>query len=243
MANHSEGPSSSIRNRIETLVELLLVFLPVIALVRAAGPWVGDDPMRGFGIAWMANGYMLAAIWTGIKLRKRTWAEMGLTFSVGSGKDALRSIGQSLMVLVIGIMAWLAGPMLLPHLVEIQEGADFSKYDYLRDNLGALVLTLAGVYFISSFAEEVIYRGFLITRLAELTGPSKYNRIIAVLLSSAGFGLIHYTWGTMGMIQTGIFGLAMGICYFLLKKRLWALILAHAYMDTLLLVNLYLAGS
>lgn len=238
-----DGRLSTNRNRIYTLVELLLVFLPVLAFVRAAGPWVADDPMRGFGVAWVANGFMLAAIWAGIKLRKRTWKEMGLTFTVSSGKDALRIFGQSLMVFAIGVAAWLVGPMLLPHLREIQEGADFSNYDFLKNNLGALVLTLAGVYFISSFAEEVIYRGFLINRIAALTSATKYNRVIAVLLSSAGFGLIHYEWGVMGMIQTGIFGLAMGICYILLRKRLWVLILAHAYMDTLLLVNLYLAGT
>ena len=43
--------------------------------------------------------------------------------------------------------------------------------------------------------------------------------------------------------QTGFMGLVLGICYIKLKKRLWILILAHAYMDTILMVQLYLANN
>jgi membrane protease YdiL (CAAX protease family) len=38
-------------------------------------------------------------------------------------------------------------------------------------------------------------------------------------------------------------GVALGAAYLWVKRRLWVLILAHAYMDTLLLVQVYLAPS
>ena len=47
----------------------------------------------------------------------------------------------------------------------------------------------------------------------------------------------------MGIVQTGFMGLALGICYVKLNKRLWILILAHAYMDTILMGQLYLASN
>ena len=47
----------------------------------------------------------------------------------------------------------------------------------------------------------------------------------------------------MGIVQTGFMGLALGICYVKLKRKLWALILAHAYMDTVLMVQLYLSAG
>ena len=47
----------------------------------------------------------------------------------------------------------------------------------------------------------------------------------------------------MGVAQTTFMGLALGICYIKLKKRLWILILAHAYMDTILMVQMYLASN
>ena len=106
-----------------------------------------------------------------------------------------------------------------------------------------LFLSLGSVYLISSFGEEIIYRAFLINRIAQLGVSSKYGSAIAVIMSSAIFGLVHYQWGPMGMIQTGFMGLVFGICYIKLKKRLWILILAHAYMDTILIVKMYLDSN
>ena len=67
--------------------------------------------------------------------------------------------------------------------------------------------------------------------------------VLAVILSSVIFGLIHFDWGPMGIVQTGFMGLVLGICYIRLKKRLWILILAHAYMDTILMVQMYMASN
>ena len=37
-------------------------------------------------------------------------------------------------------------------------------------------------------------------------------------------------------------GLALGIAYLRLKRNLWVTVLAHAYMDTILFVQMYLGG-
>ncbi|MBT8258516.1 MAG: CPBP family intramembrane metalloprotease, partial [Bacteroidia bacterium] len=121
--------------------------------------------------------------------------------------------------------------------------ADMSNYAFLKDNLGMLILVLAGVYVVSSFGEEVIYRGFLINRFSEFGKDSKTIRIIAVILSAVIFGFVHYSWGPMGIVQTFFMGLALGLCYIYMKKRLWIMILAHAYMDTILMVQMYLASN
>ena len=118
-----------------------------------------------------------------------------------------------------------------------------SGYEYFKDNIWMLILTLIGVYIASSFGEEVIYRAFLINRISEIGQNTKNATILAVVLSSIIFGLIHYDWGPMGIVQTGFMGLALGVCYIKLKKKLWTLVLAHAYMDTILMVQLYLASN
>ena len=58
-----------------------------------------------------------------------------------------------------------------------------------------LLLTLGGVYIVSSFGEEVTYRAFLINRISELGLNTKTGKIISVLLSAVIFGLAHYGWG------------------------------------------------
>ena len=125
----------------------------------------------------------------------------------------------------------------------IPESSDMSGYAYLKNNIWMLLLTLAGVYIVSSFGEEVIYRGFLINRISELGLFGKRGKIVAVVISAVIFGFAHYNWGPMGIGQTAFMGLALGFCYIYMKKRLWILIFAHAYMDTILMVQMYLASN
>jgi membrane protease YdiL (CAAX protease family) len=106
-----------------------------------------------------------------------------------------------------------------------------------------LILALSGVYIVSSFGEEVIYRAFLINRIAELGSGSKWSWRVAVVISSIVFGLVHSDWAVAGMVQTGFMGLALGVCYVAVGRNLWITILAHAYADTLLLVPLYFAEA
>ena len=61
----------------------------------------------------------------------------------------------------------------MANLVGMPESADMSKYDYLQGNLTMTILALGSVYVVSAFAEEVIYRGFLITRISELAEDRK----------------------------------------------------------------------
>ena len=116
-----------------------------------------------------------------------------------------------------------------------------SEYNYLAGNLPMLLLSLVGVYIVSSFGEEVIYRGFLITRIEELRPGSRHIRKIAVVISAVVFGFAHYTWGPAGIVQTTFMGLALGIAYLAVGRNLWINVLAHAFADTILLVQQYLA--
>lgn len=243
METKMDNVQSDHQNWIYCLGEMLLVFLPAFLFIKFTSSWVGEDLIRSYGVVWVANLLMLAMIWTSLKLRGQSWKELGLTFNPVSLKQGLRVFGQSLVVFVFAVSCFILGAIIMANITGIPESADFSRYDFLKDNLGGLLLSLLGVYFISSFAEEVIYRAFLINRIVEITQSFKYSKIIAVLLSSVFFGLIHYEWGAMGMVQTGFMGLAMGISYFVLKKRLWTLIIAHIYMDTLLFVQIYLASN
>ena len=186
---------------------------------------------------------MLIFVWIGLKLRGEGWKDFGLTFKSISWSEGIKMFLLSLLVLVLGLAGFIFGSIIMANITGIPETADMSGYDYLKDNIGMFLLTLGGVYIVSSFGEEVIYRAFLIKRISELGQETKKATIIAVILSSIIFGLVHYEWGPMGIVQTGFMGLAFGICYIKLKKRLWILILAHAYMDTILIVQMYLASN
>ena len=240
--------TSKIGNQLQTnplfiVGEILLMFTAILALMKLTLPLAGENPLFKQFIAGLANVLMLVYIWVGLKLRGETWKDFGLTFKPISLKEGLKTFLISLLVSALGAAGFIVGSIIMVNITDIPENADMSGYNYLKNNLGMLFLALGSVYIVSSFAEEVIYRAFLINRITAI-GQKKKNAIyVAVMLSSFIFGLIHYEWGPMGMVQTGFMGLAMGICYITFKKRLWILILAHGYLDTILLVQLYLADK
>ena len=213
------------------------------AFIRLIIPLVGDNPILKQAVVWVANILMLIFVWAGLKLRGESWKDFGLTLKSISWREGIKVFLLSLLVFVLALAGFIIGSIIMANITGIPENANMSGYDYLKDNIGMLLLTLGGVYIVSSFGEEVIYRAFLINRISELGQETKKATIIAVILSSIIFGLVHYEWGPMGIVQTGFMGLALGICYIKLKKRLWILILAHAYMDTILMVQMYLASN
>jgi len=228
-------------NPVAKLLEILLVYAPALVAITLLKPFAGDNLIRQQAVIWVANVVMLILVWLGLRLRGENCSHFGLTFKRLSWKDGFQMFGLSLVVLALAVIGFVFGSILMANITGIPEGADMSHYAYLENNLFMLILTLCGVYLVSSFGEEVVYRGFLINRISEFGLPPKSATVVAVLASAVIFGLAHYSWGPMGIVQTGFMGLALGVCYVKLKKRLWILILAHAYMDTMLMLQLYFA--
>jgi len=182
---------------------------------------------------------MLTIVFTGIKLRGEGLSHFGFSFKKFNWKFGLKTILQSVIVFILALVGFIIGSIIMANIIGMPEGSDMSNYDYLKDNIWMLFLTLGGVYIVASFGEEVIYRAFLINRISELELSSKTGKIIVVIISAIIFGLAHYSWGPMGIVQTTFMGLALGFSYIYLKKKIWVLILAHAYMDTILMLQLY----
>jgi len=230
-------------NRIVKISEILLVFILAFTLIKILTPFAGDNQLMKFGIVWCANILMISLVWLGIKLRGQKWSDFGLTFGRIRLKESFRIFLLSILVCILGLAGYILGTLIMANISGMPESADMSVYDYLHNNIFMLIVTLIGVYIVSSLGEEVVYRAFLINRISELGLDTKYGKMATVLISAVIFGLVHYEWGPTGMVSTGLMGLAMGICYLKLKKKLWVLVLAHAYMDTLLLVKVYLTSQ
>jgi membrane protease YdiL (CAAX protease family) len=228
-------------NKLFKLGEILFVFIIAFTFIKLMDPYVADKPILKQAVIWIANILMLLIVWLGFKLRGENWKDFGLTFNSITWKSGLKVFILSLLVFALAAAGFIIGSIIMANITGIPQGSNMSGYDYLKNNILMLLLTLGGVYIVSSFGEEVIYRAFLINRISQFGRDSKRSNLIAVILSSIIFGLVHFEWGPIGIVQTGFMGLVLGICYIKLKKRLWILILAHAYMDTILMLQLYLS--
>lgn len=231
------------RQRSRAVLEIVAVFGAAALILAVFLPLAGQNALAGQGVIWFANVTMLGMIWLSLRLRGQRWEDLGLSFRFAGWRTVFRTVLQSLAVFVAAVAAFLVPTIVIGAIFGRPEQADMSGYDYLRGNLGFFLLALASVYLVSSFGEEVIYRGFLIRRLADLGSGTRSAWRLAVGVSSVVFGLIHFAWGPVGIVQTTFMGLALGLSFLFLGRRLWPLILAHAYMDTLLISQMYLGSG
>jgi membrane protease YdiL (CAAX protease family) len=87
----------------------------------------------------------------------------------------------------------------------------------------------------AGLCEEILFRGFLLYYLR--TSPWQLHLTLALLLSSAIFGLQHLYQGAQGVAATFVLGALFGL-FFILTGNLVFPILLHAATDLRLLVML-----
>ena len=229
------------------VAEIAILFVVAIAMIGIGWKIVGENIFARQAVVWFANIVMMAIVWAGLRLRGQTFEHFGLSFRFSGWRPLVRTVLLSTPVMIAALLSFVVGQTIMVIIMqdaapELQK-ADLSSYAFLQGNLPMFLLTMAGVYIVSSFGEEIIYRGFLINRLGEFGKGGRSMRIIAAVISAIIFGLIHFSWGITGVVQTTVMGLALAAAYFLTKRNLWVLVLAHVYLDTLLLAPLYLAPS
>ena len=95
------------------------------------------------------------------------------------------------------------------------------------------------VWTFAAFGEEISYRGYLVTRAADVGARSKTAYWVGVLLVSVLFGYGHYYKGPSGVVDSGMAGLVLGTAYLLSGRNLWVSILAHGFIDTVGVVALF----
>ncbi len=221
--------------QIRALKELAIVSVAFSSMAILLPRWTGSDPHTAQYLVAGTYLFTLALIW--FLLGKDAPRKLGLDLDKPNFWRS--TVINSLLVFVVSTFAFLLGSAIALNLGLSLEKADTNAFDHLQNNLPLFILTLIGIYITSSFGEEVIYRGFLITKLQDIIGKGKLANASIVAFAGILFGFAHYSWGIMGIIQTSCMGWALGYFYLRYNYNLWITILAHAYMDTLLLIQMY----
>lgn len=154
--------------------------------------------------------------------------------SVGLGRFTLGSLGFGLLAGLLAIMAFPVCAMVLGTMgVQSQAASGVAALGTMPLWARLLTLATAGV------CEEVLYRGYPITRLQALTG----SRILAVLVPGAVFVALHApSWGVAHLLYVSVVTVIMTVL-FLWRKDLWSNIIAHLFTDAvpLLLMPMMMA--
>jgi membrane protease YdiL (CAAX protease family) len=169
-----------------------------------------------------------------IRLRNGGWSAMGLKRPASWIRIVLIALAAAVLRLVLGdlviepLAAHFWPPIIAP-----------AGVDAITGNIKMAAVTLLLVWTWAAFGEEIGYRGYLLTRTAELGGRTTAAYWIGIVVVAVLFGYGHYYKGPAGILDSGVAGLILGAAYMLSGRNLWASILAHGFIDTIGVIVLF----
>lgn len=119
---------------------------------------------------------------------------------------------------------------------------DLSVFEDLQGDIGALLTFLILTWTLAALGEEIVYRGYIQNRIADIFGDNRNGWIVAVLGNSILFGLAHTEQGIIGVIITFMDAIFFCFLYHHFDRNLWASILAHGMSNSIGLITFYFTG-
>jgi membrane protease YdiL (CAAX protease family) len=162
-----------------------------------------------------------------IRLRDGGWSAMGFKRPASWPRIVLIALAAAALRIILGdlviepLAAHYWPPIVAPAGTEAISG-----------NIGSALVWLLLVWTWAAFGEEVGYRGYLLTRAADLGGKTTPAYWIGIVVVAVLFGYGHYYKGPVGIVDSGVAGLILGATYIFSGRNLWASILAHGFIDT-----------
>jgi len=173
-----------------------------------------------------------------VRLRDGGWSAMGFKRPVSWRRIFLIALAAAVLRILLGqfviepVTGFFWPPPSAPALANEISG-----------NVKVALLALLVVWTFAAFGEEIAYRGYLLTRAADVGKRSTTAYWVGILFVSILFGYGHYYKGPSGIIDSGIAGLILGTAYMLGGRNLWACILAHGFIDTFGIIDAFFGWS
>lgn len=169
-----------------------------------------------------------------LRVRDGGWGVIGFRFPASWGRTILYALAAAATRILLG--QFVTDPLTAHFWPPVVGPSGFNEI------AGHGMVALRWLLIVWTFAavgEEISYRGYLVTRAADVGARSKTAYWIAVLLVSVLFGYGHYYKGPAGIVDSGMAGLVLGTAYLLSGRNLWVCILAHGFIDTVGVVSLF----
>jgi hypothetical protein len=195
--------------------ELLVVVLIFVADARRLIPF-SKTPL------------LLLLGWISLWARKVGWRRVGLT-RYRTWKTTL-AMGIGTGVLLEAFELFVSQPLLVKWL---GKQPDLELFRALRGNLKLTMLYLGLTWPVAAFGEEMVYRGYLMNRVADLLNRTRAAWVVSLIVVHVGFGLAHAYQGLTGVIDEGLMGLLLGLIYLATGRNLAVPVVAHGIQDSI----------
>jgi membrane protease YdiL (CAAX protease family) len=215
-------------------LRLLRESRPLIALEICVALLILTAYLAGF-LPLSEVPFLLLWGWLSLRVRGVGWRGVGLKRPARWGRAVTLGV-------VTGAAFQFFGTYVLePFIVRLTGHAvDLTQFASLRGNVSMLLLLLALVWTFAAFGEEFVYRGYMMNRVAELSGGGRAAWALSLAFVSVVFGVAHLYQGVSGILINTAAGLVYGAVYLRAGRNLWAPIIAHGVYDTVGLAFIYL---
>jgi membrane protease YdiL (CAAX protease family) len=179
--------------------------------------------------------YLLLFGWLSLRVRKLRWRDVGLKLF----RNWKSTIGMGIAsgLLLEGFQLFISQPILVRALGKQPDLEDFRP---LIGNLKLTLIFLALTWTLAAFGEEMVYRGYLMNRIADLLNRTRAAWIISLIAVHVAFGAAHAYQGWTGILDEGLAGLLLGVIYLRNGRNLAVPIIAHGLTDTMDLLLIFL---
>lgn len=162
-----------------------------------------------------------------VRWRNGGWSAMGFKRPGSWIRIVLIALAAATLRIILGdlVIEPLAGHFWPP--IVAPAGAEA-----ITGNIKAALVALLLVCTFAAFGEEIGYRGYLLTRAAEVGGRTAAAYWIGIVVVAILFGYGHYYKGPAGILDSCVAGLVLGAACMLSGRNLWTCILAHGLIDT-----------
>lgn len=208
------------------------IWLALIEFVIVAGVFFADVHHHIFV---SKTPYLFLLGFTSLRLRGLRWRDVGFarprSWVIAIGVGVLAGICMEAIELFLTqpLIARLTGKM-----------PDLSDFADTAGNWKILFFWLALIWLLGALGEEIVYRGYLMDRVAGLFRNTRAAWIISLLVVSVAFGGAHIDQGITGMIENVWNGLLLGALYLASGRNLSVPTIAHGVTDTIDLLLMYL---
>jgi membrane protease YdiL (CAAX protease family) len=179
--------------------------------------------------------FILLLGWISIRVRGLRWRNVGLTRNRGWLLTLALGVGAGLLMEAFELF------VSQPLLIRITgKQPDLSDFQAIYGNLKWTLILLALTWPLAAFGEEMVWRGYLMNRVAGLGKNKRLAWIVSLVAVNMVFGFAHSYQGITGIIDEGLMGVLLGLFYLGTGCNLSVPIIAHGVADTVDLLLIFL---
>jgi membrane protease YdiL (CAAX protease family) len=178
---------------------------------------------------------LLALGWISLRVRKTGWRDVGLRLYRGWRATLVWGLAAGVVMELFQL--FVSQPLLVRVL---NNQPNLEAFRPLTGNIKLTLTFMLLAWTLPAFGEELVYRGYMMNRVAGFLGGRRRAWIISLIAVHVGFGLAHAYQGVTGVIDEGLMGFLYGVIYLRTGRNLAVPIVAHGIQDSIDLVLIFL---